>query len=56
MGGQQRDLGGGGGAVGRCNVMEIKKGDRFKEEGWNCCQMRRGRREEILRGACGFAN
>jgi hypothetical protein len=41
---------------GSCKVIEIQKGDSLKEEGWSCCQMRRGRREEILKGACGFAN
>lgn len=33
VGGQQRNFRNRGGAGGRCNVMEIKKGDRCKEEG-----------------------
>lgn len=44
VGGQQRKFRDGGGAVGRCNVMEIKKGDCFKEEGWNFCQTQRSQR------------
>lgn len=45
--------------MGRCNVMEIEKGDCFKEEGWGLLlnsRGYRGRREEILRGVCGFVN
>lgn len=39
VGGQKRNFRDGGGEAGRCSLMEIKKGDCFKEEGWSCCQM-----------------
>lgn len=35
--------------MGRRNVKETEKGDCLKEEGWGCCQMSRGHREEISR-------
>lgn len=37
VGGQKRNFRDGGGEVGRCSFMEIKKGECFKEEGWSCC-------------------
>lgn len=50
VGDQARTFRDGGGEGGRCNVKEIKKGDRFKEEGRSCCQMlQRSKRRDTER-------
>lgn len=50
VGDQPRNFRDGRGEVGRCNVKEIKKGDRFREEGRSCCQMlQRSKRRDTER-------
>ena len=50
VGDQPRNFRAGRGEVGRCNVKEIKKGDRFREEGRRCCQMpQRSKRRDTER-------